>query len=166
MADNTTGSIQQNSQYLLAERERIVNDTDRALELERQVEELKDMYKRVHDDWQEADRSNYALRETLKSTVETVSAKLHQYGQTVGETALIEEAVKAINSELPTLCPPLRTKQSFDVTVTIVVPGIVAFDQTEAETLVCEGHYDSDVANALLHNDMTVSAALSKGEVV
>ena len=163
MADNTTGSIQQNSQYLLAERERIVNDTDRALELERQVEELKDMYKRVHDDWQVADQSNYDLRETLKSTVETVSAQLHQYGETVGETALIEEAVKAINSELPTLCPPLRTKQSFDVTVTIVVPGIVAFDQTEAETAVRKGH----VANALQYDDnRTVSAELSKGEVV
>ena len=143
-----------------------MNDTDRALELERQVEELKGMYKRVHDDWQVADQSNYALRETLKSTVETVSAQLHQYGETVGETALIEEAVKAINSELPTLCPPLRTKQSWDVTVTIVVSDILAFDQTEAETLVCEGHYDVDVSNALLNNDnMTVSAELSKGEV-
>ena len=139
-----------------------MNDTDKALDLERQVEDLKDMYKRVHDDWQAADQSNYDLRETLKSTVQTVSAKLHHYGKTVGETALIKEAVKAINSELPTLCPPLPTEQLWDVTVTIVVPGIVAFDQTGAEAAVRKGN----VAHALQRNDMTVSAALSNGEVV
>ena len=139
-----------------------MSDTDRTiLELEGKVNDLEAAYRRLHEDWQIADQSNDDLRETLGLTVATVSAQLHKYGKAVGEMALMKEVARVINSEMPALCPKLQIEQPWDVTVTIVLEGIVAFDEADAVAAVRCGHHDVDVANALQHDDITVSAVPS-----
>lgn len=138
-----------------------MSDADKVLDLERQVEEYQDMYGRLHEDWQIADQSNDDLRETLRLTVATVSAQLHKYGKAVGEMALMKEAARVINSEMPALCPKLQIEQPWDVTVTIVLEGIVGFDEDDVVGAVLCGHHDVAVANALQHDDITVSAVPS-----
>ena len=135
----------------------MMSDADKVLKLEGEVEELQEMYRRLHEDWQIADQSNEDLRETLRLTVATVSAQLHDYGKTVGEAALMKEVAGVINSEMPALCPRLQTERSWDVAITVHVEGVVAFDEADAEAAVRQGHHDADVVNALQHDDVRVA---------
>ena len=142
-----------------------MSDVDKVLDLERQLEEYKGMYQRLHEDWQEADQSNADLRETLRLTVATVSAQLYEYGKDVGYETVMKEVATVINSEMPPFCPKLQTEQPWDVTVTIVVEGVVAFDEADALAAVLCGHHDADVVEALRHDDITVSAVPSAERV-
>ena len=74
----------------------------------------------------------------------------------------MKEAARVINSAMPALCPKLQTEQPWDVTVTIVLEGVVAFDEADAVAAVRCGHHDVDVANALQHDDVTISAVPSE----